>query len=206
MTHFGDDIQALNSGTAGSRLEALARLRHKLDSGEIPPAFSEGLTNNHVHTTYSFSPYSPAKAAWKAVECGLSTVGLMDHDSVGGAEEFIAAGETIGIATTIGFEMRTDWSATPLAGRRVNNPDQLTSGYITAAALPHGSIAAADAFLAPLRAARNGRNRRMIERLNDIVRPFDIEIDFDADVLPLSMVGGMALAIPITQWVTGVAL
>ena len=25
-------------------------------------------------------------------------------------------------------------------------------------------------------------------------------------VLPLSMVGGMALAIPITQWVTGVAL
>ena len=25
-------------------------------------------------------------------------------------------------------------------------------------------------------------------------------------VLPISMVGGMALAIPITQWVTGVAL
>ncbi len=187
MTHTGDDIQALNSGTAASRLEALARLRRKLDSGEIPPAFSEGLTNNHVHTMYSFSPYSPAKAVWKAVECGLSTVGLMDHDSVGGAQEFIAAGQTIGIPTTIGFEMRTDWGLTPLAGRRINNPDQSTSAYITAAALPHSSIAAADAFLAPMREARNGRNRRMIERLNAIIQPFDFAIDFNADVLPLSM-------------------
>ena len=187
MTHIGDDIQNLNGGTASTRLEALARLKQHLKNGEISTPHSEGLTNNHVHTTYSFSPYSPTKAVWKAVECGLATVGLMDHDSVGGAEEFIAAGQTIGIATTIGFEMRTDWNATPLAGRRVNNPDQISSGYITAAALPHSSIAAADEFLTPLRAARNGRNRRIIGRLNDIINPFDIEIDFDTDVVPLSM-------------------
>ena len=187
MIHAGDSIQALNGGTKETRLEALAQLKKGLDSGQLVRAQSEGLTNNHVHTTYSFSPYSPTKAVWKAVECGLSTVGLMDHDSVGGAQEFIAAGKTIGIATTIGFEMRTDWSGTPLAGRRINNPDQISSGYITACALPHGSIAAANEYLAKLRAARNQRNRRMIDRLNDIVRPFDMTVDFDADVLPLSM-------------------
>lgn len=187
MIQTGDSIQALNGGTKETRLEALAQLRKGLDSGQIAKPHSEGLTNNHVHTTYSFSPYSPTKAAWKAVECGLSTVGLMDHDSIGGAEEFIAAGKTIGIATTIGFEMRTDWSDTPLAGRRINNPDQITSAYITACAVPHGSIAAANEYLGGLRAARNQRNRRMIDRLNDIIRPFDMVVDFDADVLPLSM-------------------
>ena len=187
MTHAGDSIQALNGGTAQTRLEALAQLKKGLDSGQIAKPRSEGLTNNHVHTTYSFSPYSPAKAVWKAMECGLATVGLMDHDSVGGAEEFIAAGQTIGIATTVGFEMRTDWSDTPLAGRRINNPDQLTSGYITACALPHSSIAAANDYLAKLRAARNQRNRRMVERLNVIIQPFGMAVDFDADVLPLSM-------------------
>ena len=108
MTHAGDSIQALNGGKMQTRLEALAQLRKGLDSGQIVKPHSEGLTNNHVHTTYSFSPYSPTKAVWKAMECGLSTVGLMDHDSIGGAEEFIRAVQTIGIATTSGFEMRTD--------------------------------------------------------------------------------------------------
>lgn len=182
-----DIIQALNGGTAKTRLEALAQLKRKLDGGEIALSQSEGLTNNHVHTTYSFSPYSPTKAVWKAAEAGLSTVGIMDHDSVAGAEEFIAAEQLIGIATTIGFEMRTDWSLTPLAGRRINNPDQITSAYITAGALPHRSIAAADAFLAPLRAARNMRNRSMVKRLNEMIQPLDMAVDFDKDVLPLSM-------------------
>ena len=187
MTHTEDIIQALNGGTARTRLEALAQIKRLLDGGEIARPQQEGMTNNHVHTTYSFSPYSPTKAVWKAVEAGLSTVGIMDHDSVSGAEEFITAGQILGIATTVGFEMRTDWSATPLAGRRINNPDQITSAYITAGAIPHTSLAAADAFLAPLRAARNGRNRRMIERLNEITAPLDMAVDFDKDVLPLSM-------------------
>ncbi len=180
-------IQALNSSTAQTRLDALAQLKYKLDNGQMPRPDSEGLMNNHVHTIYSFSPYSPAMTAWKAYEAGLCTVGIMDHDSVGGAQEFIRAGRTIGIATTVGFEMRTDWSETPMKGKRLNNPDQVTSGYITVHGLPQCSFAAAEAYLAPLRAARNQRTRRMISRLNEIIRPLDLLIDFDADVLPLSM-------------------
>jgi predicted metal-dependent phosphoesterase TrpH len=120
-----------------------------MEHGEIEKPVSEGLTNNHVHTTYSFSPYSPSMAVWKAVESGLSTVGLMDHDSVGGADEFIAAGKTIGIATTIGFEMRTDWNGTPLAWPQDQQPGSDLLGVYHGVRLPHTRITAAEEFLAP---------------------------------------------------------
>ncbi|MCL2751837.1 MAG: PHP domain-containing protein, partial [Firmicutes bacterium] len=62
--------------------------------------------NNHIHTTYSFSPYTPREAVLKAKEAGLRTAGLMDHDSIGGAAEFIAAGEEFGLPVTVGLETR----------------------------------------------------------------------------------------------------
>ena len=84
-------IQQLNAQTKEKRLDAITQLKKMIDSGEIVPAPDEGYTNNHVHTTYSFSPYSPSKAVYMAVMNGLSTVGIMDHDAINGAEEFIQA-------------------------------------------------------------------------------------------------------------------
>jgi len=179
-------IIQLNADTKEQRLNAARALRALMDSGEIAVPGKEGYTNNHVHTTFSFSPYSPAKAVWMAVMSGLSTVGIIDHDAVGGAEEFIEAGEILDIPTTIGFEIRTDWSHTPLAGRRINNPDQLGSAYICAHGLAHTQIAKADAFLKKVRSARGRRNRMMTQRLNAILEPFDIVLNYDADILPLS--------------------
>lgn len=179
-------IGQLNADTKQQRLEALRALKALADSGSIDLPQTQGYTNNHVHTTYSFSPYSPAKAVWMAVNSGLSTVGIVDHDAINGAEEFIEAGEIMGIATTIGFEVRTDWSATALNGRRVNNPDQLTSGYICAHGLPHTQIKAADGYLKRIREAREKRSRAMTDRLNGIMQPYGVYTDFDADVLPIS--------------------
>ena len=42
--------------------------------------------NNHIHTTYSFSPYSPTAAVYFARMAGLGTCGLMDHYSIAGAQ------------------------------------------------------------------------------------------------------------------------
>jgi hypothetical protein len=36
----------------------------------------------------------------------------MDHDSIGGADEFIEAGKVIGIPVTVGFEMRCSMAGT----------------------------------------------------------------------------------------------
>ena len=125
-----DRIARLNAPTPRERLEALRALteaRHA--AGRERPAPGRDV-NNHIHTTYSFSPYSPAKAVWMAAEAGLATAGLMDHDSIGGAREFIEAGRILGLPTTIGAECRASFAATPLAGRRINNPDQETIAYV----------------------------------------------------------------------------
>jgi len=61
--------------------------------------------NNHVHSTYSFSPYAPADIPAKAKEAGLGTVGIMDHDSVSGCAEFLDAAKKVGIAATAGCEI-----------------------------------------------------------------------------------------------------
>lgn len=141
--------------------------------------------NNHIHTTYSFSPYSPSEAVLRAWESGLSTAGIMDHDSMAGADEFIAAGETVGIATTVGFECRCSMSGTPLEGRRINNPDQKSVGYVALHGVSHKSIERAQQWLTPYREKRNLRNRAMAERLGGLLADID-PLDFDRDIVPLS--------------------
>ena len=183
----GNWIDQLNAPTKQQRQDAAAQLKKLIDSGDIVPAPDEGYTNNHVHTTYSFSPYSPSKAVYMAVMNGLSTVGIMDHDAINGAEEFIRAGDIMGIATTIGFEIRTDWDDTPLKGRRINNPDQISNAYVCAHGIPHQNIRKADAFLQAIRTARHKRNEMMADNINSIVSKLGISVDYERDVLPLSM-------------------
>lgn len=176
----------LNAETKEERLAAVRALKSLIDSGEIGLPEKQGVTNNHVHTTYSFSPYSPSKAVWTALMSGLSTVGIIDHDAINGAPEFIGAGEILGMPTTIGFEMRTDWTNTILCGKRLNNPDQISNAYICAHGLPHTQIQKADKYLKTIRTAREKRSRAMTANLNALMQPHGLMIDFDADVVPTS--------------------
>ena len=143
--------------------------------------------NNHIHTTYSFSPYSPAEAARAARSAGLLTAGIMDHDTVAGAREFIEAGEASGIATTVGLECRCSMAGTPFEGRRLNNPDQKSVAYLALHGIPHGSLDRVQNFMAPYRAARSKRSRRMTERLDEIFAPYGLGLDFEGDVAPISL-------------------
>ena len=110
----------------------------------------------------------------------------MDHDSIAGAGEFIAAGRILSLPTTIGAECRSSFAATKLAGRRINNPDQDTVAYIALHGVPHSQIDALQEFFQPIQKARGLRNRRMTARLNDLLAPADLTLDYDADILPLS--------------------
>lgn len=180
-------IQGLNDPDVNNRLSNLKRLMEFVDKGYIPkPAINEYAVNNHIHTTYSFSPYSPTKSIWMAYNAGLMTAGIMDHDSISGAKEFIIAGEIIGIATTIGVECRVNFSNTPVEGRKLNNPDQETVAYVSLHGIPHTQIDRVREYFSKYQAERNKRNRLMIERLNGIMEPFNIKIDFDNDVVPIS--------------------
>lgn len=142
--------------------------------------------NNHIHTVYSFSPYTPTEAVAAAAKSGLKTAGIMDHDSVGGAREFIEAGKKYGIPVTVGVECRVDMSKTPLNGMRINNPDQKSIAYVAMHGIPHQNIEKVDDFFAPYRKKRNIRNRKMCQNINALLKPYNIELDFDTDVLPLA--------------------
>ena len=167
----------------------IAELREEYEKvirGEIPAPEDTIYVNNHIHTTYSFSPYDPTAAVYMAWKNGLKTAGIMDHDSAAGIREFLAAAEVIGMPVTCGVECRVDMSMTALNGKRINNPDQKSVAYVTMHGIPHQNIEAVDAFFAPYREKRNQRNRKMCENITALVQPYGLSLDFDADVLPLS--------------------
>jgi hypothetical protein len=180
-------IEQLNAPTADERLHALNELRmqpgrtgaenHKKNTRDV---------NNHIHTTYSFSPYSPTKAVWMSWMAGLDTAGIMDHDTISGAREFIEAGKIMSLPVTIGAECRSSFASTALAGRRINNPDQDTVAYMALHGVPHSQIDALNDFFKPVQKSREDRNRRMMLRLNKILEPFGLYIDYDADVISIS--------------------
>ncbi len=172
--------------SADERLEALSEIMKKVNSGEIAKPEEGIFVNNHIHTTYSFSPYTPTSALFNAWRAGLRTAGIMDHDSVGGMREFIRAGEIIGMPITCGFECRVNVDTTPLVGKKINNPDQCSCAYLAMHGIPHQSIDKAESVLKGLREKRNIRNRKMCQKITELTGEFGIELDFDKDVYPLS--------------------
>jgi predicted metal-dependent phosphoesterase TrpH len=143
--------------------------------------------NNHVHSIYSFSPYSPTMIAVKAAQAGLRTVGIMDHDSVSGCEEFLEACKAVNIAGTVGFEMRVNMDGTAVEGLKTNNPDEPNISYIAIHGIPKTKLAAFQEFLEPMHKARIERDRREVEKLNTRLSGFVIPaLDFDADILSCS--------------------
>ena len=167
-------------------INELREIYEKTLRGELPQPEDTIYVNNHIHTTYSFSPYNPTDALYMAWQNGLKTAGIMDHDSAAGCREFLAAAEVIGMPVTCGVECRVDMSMTALNGKRINNPDQKSIAYVAMHGIPHQNIEKVDAFFAPYREKRNQRNRKMCENITELVKPYGLSLDFDTDVLPLS--------------------
>ena len=114
-------LALLNAPTPEERLENLKKvLAAETQTPQAKPEFA----NNHIHTIYSFSPYSPTAAVYFARAEGLLTCGIMDHDSIGGAKEFREAGKIAKMGTTCGFEARVSLKGTPFENRRTNHPDE----------------------------------------------------------------------------------
>ena len=177
------DIAILEQLNAPTKEERLANLAALLPTVQFPPMVPEYI-NNHIHTTYSFSPYSPTAAVFAARMEGLCTAGVIDHDSISGAEEFLEAAKLLDMPVTVGMECRVSMEGTTLQGRRTNNPDQVGVSYMTIQGVPHHNISKLNAFFEPYRQARHDRNRRMLANINTLL---GMDMDYDRDVLPLTM-------------------
>lgn len=181
---------ASSAATGRERVEALGALVRERPAeapggASVPPATRE--VNNHVHTIYSFSPYSPAMAAYRARASGLAAAGSVDHDSIGAAEEMLEASALLGIGATVGFEIRVSFRDSPFALRKINNPDSIGIVYMTVQGLPRSSFRAAREFLKPIGKARGERNRRMTLAVTSLLESAGYRgIRYDRDVLPLS--------------------
>ncbi len=173
-------LETLNAPTREERLE---NLKSVLRTAQFPPMVPQYI-NNHIHTTYSFSPYSPTAAVYAARAEGLCTAGIIDHDSIAGAREFLAAAKLVGMPVTVGMECRVSMAGTAIEGKRTNNPDQAGVSYMTIQSVPHEHIEELNDWFAPYRAARGRRNRKMVENINALLD--GIRLDYDRDVLPLT--------------------
>ena len=172
-------FKKLNGGTAEERLSALANLIRI----EEKPVRRDNDANNHIHTIYSFSPYSPTKAAYMAYKAGLTSAGIMDHDSLSGVEEFKKACEIVGLGSTCGVEVRCKYNK---GFGKMNHPDQAECIYMAAHGIPAQNVKAFNEYLAPYRKKRNERDAEMCKLITGKFGKFGVELDFEKDVLPLS--------------------
>ena len=173
----------------------VAALRELLDAGvDLPSLTSE--SNNHIHTIYSFSPYTPTMACRRGREAGLQVVGSVDHDSVAAAGEMRDAGAILGMGVVTGFECRVMLHSVdevaagraPFADRKLNNPDSAGVAYMTVQGIPAHARQEAEDFLRPIRTARLERTRRMTERANEVLAALGAPtLSFEDDVTGISM-------------------
>nr|WP_321307394.1 PHP domain-containing protein [uncultured Sphaerochaeta sp.] len=177
--------KSINDRDLTTRLTSSSEIGSLIQGGSLKRTALEEV-NNHVHTTYSFSPYEPSAAAYAAWKAGLGIVGSIDHDSIGAAQEMLEAAQNIGIASTVGFELRTSFLDTPLADRKLNNPDSIGIAYMCVHGVPKQHIATVEEFLKPVQAIRNQRNKAQVEALQALVGTYGFDLDFERDVLPLS--------------------
>ena len=177
------DVSALNHPDVAMRLAAVRGLGETAKQGVTPTEE----VNNHVHTVYSFSPYTPTLAAVKAAQAGLQAVGIMDHDSVSGCAEMLEACKAINIASTAGFELRVDMTGTAVQGRKTNNPDTLNNSYMAVHGIPATQFETARRFLQPMNEARIRRDRDQVVLLNKALAELGVEsVDFEKEVWAIS--------------------
>lgn len=155
-----------------TRLDALRRLRELVDAGNIAVDLRSGGVNTHVHTAKSFSFFaSPSEAAWLGYVAGLRMLGINDHYTTAGHQEFGEACRILGLLAGFSMEAVAMWEAAEAAGATVNDPSNPGRTYLTAKgvtrAFPDGCGGRKD--LDRMNAALFERNREITDRIADLV-------------------------------------
>lgn len=166
------------------RRRALAELCALAASGAIALPAASPTLNLHAHTFFSYSGYgySPAKFAWLARKRGLVVAGITDFDVLDGLTEFRDAGAALNLKTCVSLETRV--YVPEFASSVINSPGEPGIAYHMGVGFPR---VAPNLFLASMRQASAERTRQLTKRVNGYLTP--IELDFDADVLPLTPLG-----------------
>ena len=148
----------LYQGGLEQRLRALRQL-----CAQLGPRAQRG-TNCHIHTSESFSVFrSPTEAVWQAAREGLAVLGINDHYTIAGHEEFRRACEIAGIAAAFSLEAVAMDRDAEAQGVLLNDPDNPGRVYLCGKGVtripPDSSPEMHN--LARMRAALERRNREI---------------------------------------------
>jgi hypothetical protein len=187
--HVDELEHGLDDFAPDLRAAALRELAARVKSGEIEVPKAKPEVNLHFHTFFSYNAYgwSPSRIAWEAKKYGLAVAGIVDFDVLDGMEEFLSAGETIGIPATAALETRV--LIPEYAGKVISSPNEPGIGYFMAGGCfrkPDAGTESANTLHAMRDMARR-RNLQVLERVNDYLDT--VRLDYDADVLPLTPSG-----------------
>jgi predicted metal-dependent phosphoesterase TrpH len=107
----------------------------------------------HLHSTCSDGIHPPAEVVRMAAEAGLAAIALCDHDNVDGIDEAMATGRELGVEVLAGVELSVLWEG-------YEDIHLLGYGFDHHDARLRNSLREFQAF-------REGRNERIVERVNE---------------------------------------
>ncbi len=186
----------LDSFDPAERKEALLSLCEKVSSGEVtlpqpgtdvyPPQVRR--VNLHCHTFFSYNSYgySPSKFAWLARKHGLAVAGVVDFDVLDAVEEFLEAARMLGLKGCAGIETRV--FVPEFSDRVINSPGEPGISYHMGVGVPSAKLQGELlGFLRGLRETAQQRNKDLMLRVNQYLKP--VELDYEQDVLILTPSG-----------------
>ncbi len=178
----------MDSFNVGERERALSLLCEKVQAGEIELPEPGESTNLHCHTFFSYNAYgySPSKFAWLARKAGLAVAGTVDFDTLEALDEFRQACKLLGLKGCSGLETRV--YVPEFATRVINSPGEPGISYHMGVGFPSAQVPADQTeFLQRLKETAQQRNRDLMARVNEYLRP--VELDYERDVLTLTPAG-----------------
>jgi len=173
------------------RLEALAELKWLADAGRMPAPQTRRGTNTHVHTRESFSILrSPSDAAWQGFQAGLDVLGINDHYTIGGHDEFREACRIVGLRATFSMEAVAVDAGLLAEGVRCNDPGNPGRTYLSAKGIvyPLAPDSQGHRDLEMMKNALRRRNEQIVEKLNALLARLEpaLRLSFEDDVLALT--------------------
>lgn len=177
--------EKLSDQNPGKRLTALRQLKDMLDSKELSVRAVEDIFV-HCHTTESYSPYTVELFVARAALLGIHRIGIVDHETLCGAQEFAKACETMGISATVfGMERRF----TMPRDIEYNSPLNQREAYWAGHGGPKNAADIVDSEEErEVRAEKIIRLKETIAHLNSTraLSQYGIALDYKADVEPLT--------------------
>ncbi len=169
-------LEQLSSFDSWKRVAALQTLAACTQFPEESDAM-----NMHVHSFYSYNGegWSPARIAYEMRKMGLYGAALCDFDVIQGVNEFLAAGDFLGLRTAASFESRVFFPE--YADKEINSPGEPGVFYFMGSGFVNGDQAAE--FQEQLEQAHK-RNRALIARINAALP--GCQLSYEKDVLPLT--------------------